>query len=130
MGITMDSTETTTMTVLPTSSSSSTSQPSKAVTMDSADSMDSENAASRRRTLLFSILLEPRSLLVFKETVYSELLHGISFRDVDVLDENIANLTIVNRNGEHYRVGDRLQRKTRLSLTVRLVEKVIKGLKL
>lgn len=44
------------------------------------------------RTPAFRLVLQPRSLLVFKDELYSNYLHGIEFAEQDVLDETVINL--------------------------------------
>ncbi|CAB5198851.1 unnamed protein product [Rhizophagus irregularis] len=69
----------------------------------------------------FSLLLEPRSLLVLQDDLYKTYLHGIEERKSDNLSQkNIMNLSDdVNRDAI-------LERSTRVSLTYRVVEKVMK----
>jgi len=69
----------------------------------------------------FSLLLEPRSLLVLQDDLYKTYLHGIEERNSDNLSEkNIMNLP----NDLDKDVT--MERCTRFSLTYRVVEKVIK----
>lgn len=68
----------------------------------------------------FKLILEPRSLLILKDNLYSDYLHSISNIKADVLCEQICNF----KNCElAYKLGDRLQRGTRISLTIRCVPK-------
>eukprot|EP00112_Aurelia_sp_Birch-Aquarium-sp1_P011164 Seg2351.8 transcript_id=Seg2351.8/GoldUCD/mRNA.D3Y31 product="alpha-ketoglutarate-dependent dioxygenase alkB 6" protein_id=Seg2351.8/GoldUCD/D3Y31 len=69
-----------------------------------------------------SIVLQPRSLVVFKEDMYNCYLHGIKETKTDTITENIVN------PDENYccKIGDVLERKTRISLTIRHVPKVLK----
>ncbi|RIA90606.1 hypothetical protein C1645_823139 [Glomus cerebriforme] len=69
----------------------------------------------------FSLLLEPRSLLVLQDDLYKTYLHGIEERNSDNLSEkNIMNLS------DDMDKNVTLERFTRVSLTYRIVEKVIK----
>ncbi len=69
-----------------------------------------------------SLLLQPRSLVVFKEEMYHVYLHGIEERTNDVITPKTI---IPDKNGK-ITVGDQLERKTRISLTIRHVPKVLK----
>ena len=69
-----------------------------------------------------SIILQPRSLVVFKEDMYNCYLHGIKETKTDTITEKIIN----PEKNCCYRIGDVLERKTRISLTIRHVPKVLK----
>ncbi|WCJ27905.1 hypothetical protein M5689_009624 [Euphorbia peplus] len=88
----------------------------------------------------FSVLLNPRSLLIFKDNAYSDYLHGIKDSEVHKYDEAVGD---VGANGELdqplasekavevegdivYKIIHRS--KNRVSLTCRLVQKVHKNL--
>ena len=71
-----------------------------------------------------SLLLEPRSLLVLQDSMYTHYLHGIAETTEDVLTEK----KVVNRphlSGEISGQGP-LHRTTRVSLTIRHVPKTFK----
>ena len=72
----------------------------------------------------FSVLLEPRSLIIFQDTVYENYLHGILENDSFFLNEkdNIINLEQTNS-----KIGDNIKRETRISLTFRNVKKTMKN---
>ncbi|MEE6490500.1 hypothetical protein FKM82_015895 [Ascaphus truei] len=70
---------------------------------------------------LLSFLLEPRSLLVLREDMFTSHLHGICPVTCDTLTQTTANLGHCTA-----REGDTLQRGTRVSLTIRYVPKVLK----
>jgi len=75
----------------------------------------------------FSILVQPRSLLVLKEDVYNNYMHGIREVHSDSLTEgNILNL---ERAFPHNSPAPELplERLTRISLTFRIVPKTIRG---
>ena len=98
---------------------------------DEQSNNDNANAiqpSKATRKLLYSILLEPRSLLILQEEVYGKLLHGIEFTTKDELDDTIANYHLIDT--KKYNKGNILERRRRVSLTVRLVEKIIKGFKI
>ncbi|XP_072130575.1 alpha-ketoglutarate-dependent dioxygenase alkB homolog 6 isoform X2 [Mobula birostris] len=68
-----------------------------------------------------SLLLEPRSLLVLKDSMYLKYLHGIRPVSEDIITDKVANLTSCNS-----KLGAVLTRTTRVSLTIRHVPKVLK----
>ena len=72
---------------------------------------------------MLSILLEPNSLLVLRDDMYTKYLHGISEKSEDIITENICNL---KQLGNCQALGAVLQRSTRVSLTVRNVPKTLK----
>lgn len=71
----------------------------------------------------FSLLLEPRSLLILREELYNDYLHAISKKNTDVISNSIKNLKLCSNN---YKEGQVLKRTTRLSLTIRHVPKTSK----
>lgn len=72
------------------------------------------------RQIICKLLIEPRSLLILKHDMYTKYLHGISDAFEDVIDEHIRNL--VNCS-EPYKIGDKIERDKRISLTIRHVPK-------
>ncbi|XP_063794037.1 alpha-ketoglutarate-dependent dioxygenase alkB homolog 6 [Pseudophryne corroboree] len=70
---------------------------------------------------VFSLLLEPRSLLVLREDLYVNYLHGIHPLTQDTLSHRVANLDRCAAHAE-----ETLTRRTRVSLTIRFVPKVLK----
>ncbi|NP_001088709.1 alpha-ketoglutarate-dependent dioxygenase alkB homolog 6 isoform X1 [Xenopus laevis] len=78
-------------------------------------------ASTEEQRHMLSLLLEPRSLLVVREELYTSYLHGICPRTSDTLSPMVANL---GNSTAH--AGDTLQRGTRVSLTIRFVPKVLK----
>ncbi|VEN34387.1 unnamed protein product [Callosobruchus maculatus] len=78
---------------------------------------------SEHRQKVCNVLLERRSLVIVKDDLYSKYLHSISEREEDML-EDIVNLDVV---GDRNLVSSvKLKRKTRVSLTIRNVPKVLK----
>ncbi|RNA07706.1 alpha-ketoglutarate-dependent dioxygenase alkB -like protein [Brachionus plicatilis] len=72
----------------------------------------------------FSLLLEPRSLVVLQDEMYTVLMHGIKEIDRDLVEEKkIFNF---KKLGNLYSESEFLSRKTRISLTIRHVPKVLK----
>ncbi|RDD44295.1 Alpha-ketoglutarate-dependent dioxygenase alkB-like protein 6 [Trichoplax sp. H2] len=87
---------------------------------DSKDNEDGDTTNFKKRYLA-SLLLEPRSLLILKNDLYTNYLHGIQERTTDVVDEKVVNIKFCQS-----KLGDVLTRKTRISLTIRHVPKVLK----
>jgi len=65
---------------------------------------------------LSSVLLEPRSLLVFGRDAFWKHRHGISQVARDEVTSEVCNLHMLDRP---YKVGDRVDRTRRVSLTMR-----------
>ncbi|XP_038079388.1 alpha-ketoglutarate-dependent dioxygenase alkB homolog 6-like [Patiria miniata] len=86
----------------------------------SAQDHDMPSEASVQQPV-FSLLLQPRSLLILKDDMYTSCLHGIAERTDDVVTEKVANL---DRTGRA--LGDGLERSCRISLTIRYVPKTLK----
>ncbi|XP_024005565.1 alpha-ketoglutarate-dependent dioxygenase alkB homolog 6 isoform X2 [Eutrema salsugineum] len=82
----------------------------------------------------FSVLMMPRSLLIFKDETYSDFLHGISDSPTQcykqVVNEAEALAYSENSSEESRKSGDKILHRdqTRVSLTCRLVPKVHKNL--
>uniref|UniRef100_W5NC29 AlkB homolog 6 n=1 Tax=Lepisosteus oculatus TaxID=7918 RepID=W5NC29_LEPOC len=70
---------------------------------------------------LLSLLVEPRSLLVLRDDMYTRFLHGVRGVARDTVTESVANLRAVSAE-----LGDSLSRGTRVSLTIRHVPRVLK----
>lgn len=68
------------------------------------------------------ILLEPRSLLLLKDDLYTNYLHSIKETKSDLINADFVNLD----SCEKYKIGDNIQRDTRISVTIRNVPKVFK----
>lgn len=84
---------------------------------------EEENTIDKR--YLFSILLEPRSLVILKDDMYKVNLHGIKETTQDVIDtKQIINFDQLG--DDKYRQSNVLTRDTRVSLTIRHVPKVLK----
>lgn len=82
-----------------------------------------ESEASTKREILFKLILEPRSLLILKDNLYTDYLHSISEIDNDILCDRIYNYDNCESS---YKMGDCLKRGTRISLTIRNVPKTTK----
>lgn len=77
---------------------------------------------AKATTAIGSLLLQPRSLLITSGALYTDYLHGIEPRTEDVVDETIKNLGTCSAE-----LGTVLQRGTRVSLTIRVVPKVLRA---
>ncbi|XP_057323433.1 alpha-ketoglutarate-dependent dioxygenase alkB homolog 6 isoform X3 [Microplitis mediator] len=82
------------------------------------------NEEQRQLKPEFSFILERKSLLVLKDKLYHDYLHSISECNYDIIDKNlIRNINLCSNN---YDDGEKLDRKTRISLTIRHVPKTSK----
>ncbi|CAH1114471.1 unnamed protein product [Psylliodes chrysocephalus] len=78
-----------------------------------------ENNAGRKKVC--ELLLEPCSLVIIKDDMYSKYLHSIPERNSDTISK-CTNL----KNCQKYSCDEELCRSTRVSLTIRNVPKVLK----
>ncbi|XP_078000790.1 putative RNA/DNA demethylase ALKBH6 [Glandiceps talaboti] len=99
-----------------------TAEEGKNTQRDNKTTVEEEKVAPPEERLFASLLLEPCSLLVAKDDIYTKYLHGIQERSDDRLVETVCNLDACPGRS----VGDALHRKTRISLTIRHVPKVLK----
>ncbi|XP_013774537.1 alpha-ketoglutarate-dependent dioxygenase alkB homolog 6-like [Limulus polyphemus] len=79
-------------------------------------------ASSFSRRHFASLLLEPRSLLIVKDDMYHNYLHGIKEVEEDIITNKVANL-----NSCETKIGSVFKRSTRISLTIRHVPKTLKN---
>jgi hypothetical protein len=94
------------------------------VDLDLAVFQDVRCGSSFAERRIGSVLLMPRSLIVVKHDLYKHHLHGIQETTVDNIDDKFANLDAC----PEVSVGATLHRtKPRISLTVRVVPKVLKN---
>lgn len=70
-----------------------------------------------------SMMLQRRSLIIVREEMYTDNLHGIASREDDLITDSVVNLC----QCDDVNIGDRLDRATRVSLTIRYVPKVLKA---
>lgn len=70
----------------------------------------------------FSLMLEPRSLLILQEDCYHNLLHGIDEKSSDVVSKDMINVDRCSAA----ELNNELTRGTRISLTIRHVPKTTK----
>nr|XP_016945873.1 alpha-ketoglutarate-dependent dioxygenase alkB homolog 6 [Drosophila suzukii] len=91
---------------------------------NSAEPEAGEDQSPAPREVRFKLLLEPRSLLILKDTLYSDYLHAIAETSEDVLCDRICNYDLCENT---YKIGDHLVRRSpRISLTIRNVPKTSK----
>lgn len=88
------------------------------------DDSGAESGATSRDGVVASVLLESRSLLVFRDSAYTRYLHGIDEAESEVLDVTVCNLEVCGVQQGHVVARDR----ERVSLTVRRVERVMPNL--
>lgn len=74
--------------------------------------------------LCCKILVEPRSLLIIKDSMYNDHLHSISNLSEDLICDKVCNLHSCEIT---HKLGDRLERGRRISLTIRHVPKTTKS---
>lgn len=73
-----------------------------------------------KRDKVCEVLLERRSLIILKNDLYSKYLHSIEEKNFDVLSEKCVNLEKCK-----HKLGETLERETRISVTIRNVPKVL-----
>lgn len=81
------------------------------------------NTPAENNTQICKLLLEPRSLLILQDDMYENYLHSISEQNCDIITNEIVNL---NKCSGVYNIGEKLERSTRISVTIRNVPKVAK----
>ena len=74
------------------------------------------------RQKVFSLFLQPRSLLIQREQMYTHYLHGIDEKYEDIIDNSLVNLSAADIN----KMSSPVKRETRVSLTIRHVLKTTK----
>lgn len=89
-----------------------------------------DNSSSNKLTLderfMFSLCLEPRSLVILKDDMYNVYMHGIKEIEKDQINPNvIANYDKIEKNNNTSE-SFTLNRDTRVSITIRVVPKTIK----
>ena len=86
------------------------------------DNGESSNDNRQSDRYLFSIYLEPRSLVVLQDDMYKKYLHGIK----EIVEDSIDREKVLNYD----RIDStnlKLIRDTRISLTIRHVPKIFKA---
>jgi len=79
------------------------------------------NIPNYSQRLKFSLVLQPRSLLILQDECYSSLLHGIDSVDTDTVGPGCLNVEAAG-----VEVGQKLERGKRVSLTIRVVPRTTK----
>ena len=80
---------------------------------------------------MFSLCLEPRSLVILKEDMYKVYLHGIKEVNKDVINSNlVANFDQLDKSVVDLTPSFILNRQTRVSITIRSVVNVVNSSKL
>ncbi|KAK3092614.1 hypothetical protein FSP39_004992, partial [Pinctada imbricata] len=87
------------------------------------DKGDTCSSTALNERYFCSVLLEPRSLLLVCDDMYKVYLHGIAERTKDVITNKVVNLDQCTDVAS----GCTVQRTTRVSLTIRHVQKILKS---
>lgn len=84
---------------------------------------NTSSSGGPQRSYVFSLFLEPRSLLVLREDLYHQYLHGIEDTKTDCLSfKKIKNLSLISQTSPVSVSSDFVPREqTRVSLTIRNV---------
>lgn len=82
------------------------------------------NANNQPRKKVCQLLIEPRSLLMLKDEMYTKYLHSIADETYDTISADWANLEQCVESRD--RVGETIERNRRISLTIRHVPKTSK----
>lgn len=85
---------------------------------------DAAAKSGSKRKPVCQLLIEPGSLLILKDDMYSKYLHSISEVTEDLITSGIAN--IERCAGFKDRIGETVKRGRRVSLTIRHVPKTSK----
>ena len=92
---------------------------------ENSESSLTDNQSLDKR-YMFSLLIEPRSLLILKKDMYDVYLHGIKENTEDIVDQNrIFNYEHLG-DANMLSNGAVLKRDKRVSLTIRYVPKCVK----
>ena len=99
--------------------------------INGVESTGEQEDNSIEKRYLFSLLLEPKSLLVLQDEMYKTYLHGIRELSQDQIDDKslILNFDHLDENlKKKFLEKDvvRLERQTRISLTIRYIAKILK----
>lgn len=84
---------------------------------------EAQESTSLEDRYFTSILLQPRSLVLICDDMYTKYLHGIAERTTDLVTDKVANLDKCDGVNK----GQTLTRTTRISLTIRHVPKTVKN---
>lgn len=92
--------------------------------INTTDCPVSESESNRR--LVCQLLIEPRSLLILKDDMYTKYLHSIDEQSQDIITAQLANLAQCGNDALQNDVGKTVERSRRISLTIRHVPKTSK----
>lgn len=87
--------------------------------------IEENDESSQEDRYVFSVYLEPRSLVVLKDDMYKTYLHGIKEISQDLIESGlIVNYDRIQKSNI---INNVAKRETRISLTIRNVPKVLKA---
>lgn len=89
---------------------------------DNNDEICYDNCNESRKVVC-KLLIEPRSLVIIKDSMYKDYLHAISEKTEDIICDLVCNLENCENS---YKYGDKIKRDKRISLTIRHVPKTTK----
>ncbi|XP_031640857.1 alpha-ketoglutarate-dependent dioxygenase alkB homolog 6 [Contarinia nasturtii] len=87
------------------------------------DCDDNNTMAGNIDSIVCQLLIEPRSLLIVKDDMYTDYLHSIADETHDNITADLVNL---DQSSELNRIGVTIARNRRVSLTIRHVPKTSK----
>jgi alkylated DNA repair protein alkB family protein 6 len=90
--------------------------------------LNSDNEATNKEEdrYVFSLLIEPKSLLILQEDMYKIYLHGIRELKEDVIKDKANTILNYDLLDDKFKFKDVAERQTRISLTIRFVPKTLK----
>ena len=74
----------------------------------------------------FSLLIEPKSLLILQDDMYKIYLHGIRELKEDIIKDKTNSILNYELLNDDFKSKDVCERNTRISLTIRFVPKTLK----
>lgn len=90
------------------------------------NSHSTESKIPENRKLICQLLIEPRSLLILKDDMYTKYLHSIAEQTHDTITTQLANLGQCADDELKNQIGGTIERNRRISLTIRHVPKTSK----
>lgn len=94
--------------------------------IDDIDTDTVAPAVPENRKLVCQLLIEPRSLLILKDDMYTMYLHSIAEQTHDIITTQLSNLGQCADDELKNQVGGTIERNRRISLTIRHVPKTSK----
>lgn len=95
------------------------------ITNDTDTGTDTHKVPENRK-LVCELLIEPRSLLILKDDMYTKYLHSIAEQTHDTITTQLANLGQCADDELKNQIGGTIERNRRISLTIRHVPKTTK----